>query len=203
MGLASGNNRMVSQFEGGRARGYRESIGGMGTSAWRRSMSEATLRAPGDHYWPAILDLAVLSLAELPNAPSQHEWLNNRRSFTPSDGVQQHFVATSGERIVGYACIEHRHKTADGGKPVEGEYRLFVVVAPSARTTMGTRLLAKLRECLINLGACRVRVLEYEADARFISYLEEMGFVRLKSFNLDDGSPVVGLTMDAPFQSLV
>ncbi|MGB8412192.1 MAG: hypothetical protein WCE23_05140 [Candidatus Binatus sp.] len=105
MGLASGNNRMVGQFEGGWDRGYRESIGGMGISAWRRSMSEVTLRAPGDDDWPAILDLAELSLAELPNAPSQHEWLNNRRSFTPSDGVQQHFVATSGERIVGELLI--------------------------------------------------------------------------------------------------
>jgi N-acetylglutamate synthase-like GNAT family acetyltransferase len=38
-------------------------------------VSEVTLRAPTDNDWPAILALAELSLAELPNAPSQNEWL--------------------------------------------------------------------------------------------------------------------------------
>ena len=75
-------------------------------------MNEITLRAPTDDDWPAILALAELSLAELPNAPSQNEWLNNRKSFSPSDGIQQHFVATSDEQIVGYACIEHRNKAS-------------------------------------------------------------------------------------------
>jgi hypothetical protein len=165
-------------------------------------VSGIALRAPADDDWPAILALAELSLAELPNAPSQQEWLNNRRSFSPTDGIQRHFVATSGDRIVGYACIEHRNKTASGRKPVEGVYRLFVVVAPSARTTLGTMLLAKLRESLIDVGAHRAWVLEYEADAGFVSYLEEMGFVRSANFKLDDGSPVLEMTIDAPFQSL-
>jgi len=165
-------------------------------------MTDVVLRPPSDDDWPSILTLAELSLSELPNAPSQQEWLNNRRSFSPSDGIQQHFVATSGERIVGYACIEHRNKAAHGGKPVEGVYRLFVVVAPSDRTTLGTRLLAKLRECLIDLGARRAWVLEYEGDAGFVSYLEKMGFVNLTSYKLDDGSPVIEMTIDAPFQSL-
>jgi hypothetical protein len=166
-------------------------------------MSGIAVRAPADDDWPAILALAELSLAELPDAPSQHEWLNNRRSFSPSDGNQRHFVATSGDRIVGYACVEHRNKTASGRKPAEGVYRPFVVVAPSARTTLGTVLLAKLRESLIDLGARRAWVLEYEADAGFISYLEGMGFARSANFKLDDGTPVVELTIDAPFQSLV
>ena len=165
-------------------------------------MNELTLRAPTNDDWTAILALAQLSLAELPNAPSQQEWLNNRRSFSPSDGIQRHFVATSGERIIGYACIEHRNKTNYGRKPIESVYRLFVVVPPSERRTLGTRLLAKLRECLIDLGAHRAWVLEYEADAGFLSYLEEMGFVRLANFKLDDGSPVVEMSIDAPFQSL-
>ena len=165
-------------------------------------MNETTLRAPTNDDWPAILALAELSLSELPNAPSQDEWLNNRRSFTPPDGIQRHFVATSGERIVGYACIEHRHKTGDGNKTVDGGYRLFVVVALSARTTLGTRLLAELRKCLIDLDARRVWLVEYEADAGFLAYLEERGFARVANFKLDDGTPVVELTMDAPFQSL-
>ena len=153
-------------------------------------------RAPRDDDWPAILVLAELSLAELPIVPSQREWLQNRRSFSQADGVRRHFVATSGERIVGYACAEHRNRAADS------EYRLFVVAEPSARATLGTMLLAKLRERLISLGARRAWFQELEADAGFIAYLEQKGFVRGPSFNLDDGSVLVRLTMDAPFQSL-
>jgi hypothetical protein len=163
-----------------------------------RGMNEITLRAPTGDDWPAILTLAELSLSELPNAPSQNEWLNNRRSFSASDGIQLHFVATSDERIVGYACIEHRAKT----KAADGVYRLFAVVEPSARRTLGTYLFAKLRECLIDLRARRAWVVEYEADAGFLAYLEEMGFVRLTTFKLDDGTPVAEMTIDAPFQSL-
>ena len=166
-------------------------------------MNEIALRAPTDYDWPVILALAELSLAELLNAPSQKEWLNNRRSFTPSDGIQRHFVATSDERIVGYACIEHRNRPASGRKLVEGAYRLFVVVPPSRRMTLGTRLLAKLRENLIDVGARRAWALEYEADAGFISYLEGMGFARSTNFTLDDGTRAVELTIDAPFESLV
>jgi N-acetylglutamate synthase-like GNAT family acetyltransferase len=167
-------------------------------------VSEITLRAPADDDWPAILALAELSLAELPDPPSQHEWLTNRRSFSSSDGIQRHFVARSGERIVGYASIEHRDKTADGKKCVDGVYRLFLVVAPSARTTLGSRLLAKLRESLLDLGARRAWVLEYEADVGLISYLKEVGFVKSASYKLEDGGhPVVEMTIDAPFLSLV
>ncbi len=164
-------------------------------------MSEITLRAPTNEDWPAILTLAKTSLTEFPNAPSQREWLNNRRSFSPSDGIQQHFVATAGEQIVGYACIEHLIKLTNGRKPIDGVYRLFVVVSPSARTTLGTQLLAKLRERLINLDARKACVIEYEADAGFISYLEEKGFVKVERFELE-GTPVVELSIDAPFQSL-
>jgi N-acetylglutamate synthase-like GNAT family acetyltransferase len=159
-------------------------------------MSEILFRAPRTDDWPAILSLAELSLAETPIVPSQLEWLNNRKSFSPSDGIQQHFVGTSSDRIVGYACIEHLDKTDDG------EYRLWVVVAPGARATLGTTLLASLRERLLSVGARRARMAEYEADVGFISYLETMGFARLNSFKLEDGNPVVELSMDAPFQSL-
>jgi len=56
-------------------------------------MDEVALRTPRDDDWQAILDLAHQSLAELPNAPSQQPWLDNRRSFSPAEGIQQHFVA--------------------------------------------------------------------------------------------------------------
>jgi hypothetical protein len=75
-------------------------------------MSDVAFRAPRADDWPAILSLAELSLGEIPIVPSQLEWLNNRKSFSPSEGIQHHFVATSSERIVGYACIEHRNEAA-------------------------------------------------------------------------------------------
>jgi len=64
-----------------------------------------------------ILAHAELAVSEVPNAPSQLEWLNNRKSFSTSEGIQQHFVATAGEQIVGYGCIEHRIKRPMAGKP--------------------------------------------------------------------------------------
>jgi GNAT superfamily N-acetyltransferase len=169
----------------------------------QRALPSLTLRPPTDDDWPAILAPAELSLSELPSVPSQQEWLNNRRSFAPSDGIQQHFVAISDERIIGYACIERRNKTNYGTEPADSACRLFVVVAPSERHSLGSHLLAKLRECLIDLGARRAWVVEYEADAGFLAYLEEMGFVRFANFKLEDGTPAVEMTIDAPFQSLV
>jgi hypothetical protein len=56
---------------------------------------------------------------------------------------------------------------------------------------------------LIDLGASRAWVAEYAADTGFLAYLAETGFVRLKAFKLDDGSAVVEMGIDAPFQSLV
>jgi len=66
---------------------------------------------------------------------------------------------------------------------------------------LGTQLLAKLRECMIKLDARKAWMLEYEADARFISYLQEMGFVKIVRFDLQ-GTPVIELSIDARFQSL-
>ena len=168
-------------------------------------MSEFGIRNLCDDDWPAILKLADQSLIEVPGAPSQQEWLNNRRSYSPSEGIQQHFVATSGAQIVGYACIEHRDNfnlQPPAINRAHGEYRLFVVVAPSDRSTLGTRLLKLLGRQLIDLGALRAWMREYEADVHFVSYLERMGFVLQTSFRLPDGTTAVRLVMDAPFQSL-
>lgn len=128
--------------------------------------------------------------------PSQLGWMENGRSFSASDGVQQHLVATVGERVFGYACLDHRNNRPDE------EYRLFVVVVPSARATLGTALLARLRESLISLDARQAWLTEYAGDAGFLSYLEEMGFVRAARFNMNDGTAVVKMTMDALFQPL-
>jgi GNAT superfamily N-acetyltransferase len=179
----------------------------MGTveAAGKPNLGEVAIRIPQDHDWPAILKLASRSLSEMPAAPNQQEWLDNRRSYSPSEGIQQHFVAISGDQIVGYACIEHRdnlklHPPAT--KAAHGEYRLFVVVDPADRATLGTRLLTLLRQQLIDLGARRVWMTEYEADTHLVSYLERIGFVRQTTFRLLDGTTAIRLIMDSPFQSL-
>jgi N-acetylglutamate synthase-like GNAT family acetyltransferase len=176
-----------------------------GISRGSTILSEFSIRMPCEDDWPAILNLGNQSLMEVPGAPSQQEWLDNRRSYLPSEGIQRHFVATSGDQIVGYACVEHRgnfklHPPAINAP--HGEYRLVVVVAPSDRSTVGTRLLKLLGRQLIDLGARRAWTLEYEADAHFVSYLERIGFVRQTSFRLPCGTTAVRLIMDAPFQSL-
>jgi hypothetical protein len=176
-----------------------------GVKSARGKMGEFSIRTPCDDDWQAILKLANRSLCEMPAAPSQQQWLDNRRSYSQSEGIQHHFVAISGDQIIGYACIEHRdnlnlHPPATGTAP--GEYRLFVVVAPADRATLGTRLLKLLGQQLIELGASRAWMTEYEADALLVSFLEQTGFVRQTTFTLPDGTTAVRLIMDAPFQSL-
>ncbi|HEV2170678.1 MAG TPA: GNAT family N-acetyltransferase [Candidatus Binatus sp.] len=159
-----------------------------------------------DEEWSAILNLAEVSLGEVQIAPSMKdmkEWLDNRKAFPESAGIQQHFVATTGKQIVGYACAEHPAAWMRNKKDAPGEYRLFVVVEPSARSTLGIRLLAKLVEFLGSVGARRAWFQEYEADAGLLSFLEERGFVRAASFRIEDGTRIVRLSMDAPFESLM
>lgn len=168
-------------------------------------MDEVTLRPLRSDDWPAILILAETSLSELSVVPSQNEWLSNRQSYSQAEGIQQHFVAVSNNQIVGYGCAEHRDNLGlhpPAVKAAEGEYRLFVVVHPSMRATLGTKLLGVLREELLRLGARRAWIAEYEDDKKFIAYLEEKGFVKQVTFNLPDGTRAVRLIMDAPFKTL-
>jgi hypothetical protein len=77
-------------------------------------MEEPAIRTIQDGDWSAIFELANRSLSELPFQPKQDDWLRNRRSFSPSDGYQHHFVATLGERVAGYAAIERLNGSAVG-----------------------------------------------------------------------------------------
>jgi len=156
-----------------------------------------------DEEWSAVRSLAEVSLSEMPAAADVKEWLENRKSFLESGGVQQNFVATLGKQIVGYGCVEHPPAWMRNKKDAAGEYRLFVVIEPAARRTLGTRLLAKLGESLVGLGARRAWFQEYEADSGFISFLEEKGFVESASFQIEDGTRIVRLSMDAPFEPLM
>ena len=152
-----------------------------------------TLREPTEADWPAILELANASLAGL--APPQDEWLANRRAFLVP-GRRHHLVAWEQGRIAGYAAAEHPLHAADG------EFRIFVVVPPAARNTLGTYLLRELRRFLLKANARTVRMLEYEADADFLAYLKARGFAYRKTFTLAGGVAVAELRMEAPFAAL-
>lgn len=154
-----------------------------------------SLREPADADWPAILQLANASLAGMPNAPPQDAWLANRRAFLVP-GRRHHFVALEDGRIAGYAAAEHPLHAPDG------EYRVFVVVAPTARETLGVFLLRQLRHRLLKANARVMRMLEYEADAGFLAFLQAHGFVYRKTFTLTDGAAVAELRLEAPFESL-
>ena len=161
--------------------------------------SSASLRG---EEWSEIHNLGEASLAEMPIASGVREWLDNRRSFAGSEGVQRQFVATSGKRIVGYACAEHPPAWMRNNDRAAGQYRLFMVVEPSSRMTLGVRLLEKLRELLVDLKARRAWFQEYEADTGLISFLEGRGFARASGFRIEDGTRIVRLFMDAPFERL-
>ena len=158
---------------------------------------------PRDEEWSAIMTLAEASLAEMTMAPGQKEWLENRRSFNESGGERQQFVATLGKRIVGYGSAEHPPAWMRNDPRAAGQYRLFMVVEPASRATLGVRLLARLREVLIKLKARRAWFQEYEGDRGLISFLEEQGFVKESGFQIEGGTRIVRLFMDAPFERLV
>jgi hypothetical protein len=164
-----------------------------------KASESSGIRQLRDEEWSEILRLADASLTEMPMAPSMKEWLDNRRSFQYPESVQENFVATLGKQIVGYACAEHPPVWMRTSKDATGEYRLFLVVEPSARRTLGNRLLAKLRESLIAHGARRAWFQEYESDTGLISFVEEKGFIRGAAFRIEDGTRIVRLSLAAPF----
>jgi GNAT superfamily N-acetyltransferase len=164
------------------------------------SASAGTL-ALHDKEWTTIETLAGL---RWPKWKSRiKEWLDNRKSFPEWGEAQQQFVATSGDQIVGYAAAEHPPVWMRNKAGSEGEYRLFVVIEPSSRPTLGTRLLDALARYLVDHGARRAWFQEYEADKGLVSFLEQNGFVKRISFTAENGDRIVRLSMEAPFERLM
>ncbi len=152
------------------------------------------LRQPRDEDWPALAALGNLAISAMQVPPDQSPWAENRRSFPP-DGIQRHFVALSDERIVGYCAAEWRQKQA------EGWFRVFVVVAPSDRATLGRSLFAKVRELLLDVSASHAWMMEYEDDSGLLAFMQEVGFKYLRAVTVD-GFRAIQMTMDSPFDSL-
>jgi len=97
--------------------------------------------------WPAVLAVANQSVAHIPGAGPQDEWLCNRGTFDPSKGVQQQIVAEASGSAVGYGALESR----DPAEP--RAFRLFVVTAPRLLDTVGQHLYGELLSRLSALRA--------------------------------------------------
>ena len=151
-------------------------------------MSDIQLRVPRDDDWPGILELANLSVAEVPGGP-QEDWLANRREFSQRPGVQRHWVTEqAGVRgIAGYAGAETRPDYAGA--------RIFVVTAPSAREDLGAQLLSHAIDAARQLEVTSVWLVEYAADSAFVSFLKRHGFAEVRRFPLENGREVVLLAM--------
>ena len=158
-------------------------------------MDSVSLRAPREEDWPALAALGNLAISEMEIPPSQAPWAENRRSF-PTDGIQRHQVAVADGRIVGYAGAEW----LQGAPP--GWFRVFVIVAPQDRATLGRSLFGKIWETLISLPATTAWMMEYEDDKGLLAFMEQVGFKFFRALTTPDGFRVVEMTMDAPFDSL-
>ena len=158
-------------------------------------MNKISLRQPRDEDWPELAALGNAAISEMAIPPDQKPWAENRRSF-PADGIQRHFVAISDGHIVGYAGAEWRKE----GPP--GWYRVFVIVAPKDRATLGKWLFGTIRETLVDLSATHAWMMEYEADIGLLAFMQQVGFKYFRSLTTPDGFRAVEMTMEAPFDSL-
>ena len=113
--------------------------------SWHDSVV-GTLRDVDDADWEAVARLADVAVAWLADAPSQHEWVKARMSFT---GERRHHVLESGREIVGYCAIE----LSDRG--VGRTFRVFVVTDWSKGTDDAGVLYQQVLEDLRAVGANR------------------------------------------------
>jgi hypothetical protein len=145
------------------------------------------LRTPNDADWPEIFGIANRSVADVPGAGDQADWLTNRRSFA-SHGSQAHFVVDERGQVVGYGALEH-----DAATPA-GHYRLFVVVDPDQLDSLGDVILRRLGELLDECGAVGSWFVEYADDRRLVPFIKARGYVESRRFALPSGLQAVVLT---------
>lgn len=145
-------------------------------------------RPPLERDWPAILDVANRSVAGVPGAGTQEEWLQNRRSF-PGQGYQYHVVLADGDDVLGYGAVER----AEGGSP--GAYRLFVVTLPGRLEDIGLQIHAHLHQKLSELGAVGAWFVEYAEDRVLTSFLRGLGYREIRRFRLESGAEAIVLSM--------
>lgn len=152
-------------------------------------MRDFDLRAPRDDDWPAVVDLANRSIADVPGAGAQDEWAANRRTFDQHAGAQQHWVALDPATtdVLGYVAVERRSG--------DDAARLFVVTDPALRDDVGSRLLHHAIETARRDRAHDITMIEYAADEAFIDFLRAHGFTETRRFALPEGGDACVLTL--------
>ncbi len=129
--------------------------------------------------WPVVLTIANQSIAGVPGAGSQDEWLENRRCFASTGGVQRHFVARGAEsdRLLAFGSVESDPKASPSG------FRIFVVTAPSELLSVGSQVLEHALTQLRELGAQQAWFIEYAADTSLLSFAQARGFDEVRRFD--------------------
>lgn len=147
-----------------------------------------SFREPTEDDWASILELANRSVAYVPGAGLQDEWLRNRRSFDHTRGVQRHFIAESDSTLQGYVGVE------SGAGAHHRSFRLFVVMAPEQRATIASHLFAKAFSVLAALGATQAWFIEFATDEPFLDLIRRHGFAETRRFALPSGTECVVLS---------
>jgi hypothetical protein len=146
------------------------------------------VRPSREEDWTDILALANASVAGVPQAGPQDEWLGNRQNFDEAKGLRAHFVAVDpSSKAVGYGAVE----SASGEN---SDFRMFIVTAPGDLETAGELLYRTTLDALKKFGAARVRLTEYAGDAAFQCFAESRGFVELERFQIPTGEILVTLS---------
>lgn len=156
-------------------------------SSW--SLRALRVRPPTDDDWGIILRLANESVAHVPDAGPQDEWLENRRTFDRSKGTQVQLVAEepSTHTILGYGAVELRRDRDPNG------CRLFVVASPGDLSSVGAQLFEHLWQSVLALHVARAWLTEYASDVPLQVFARERGFSEAARFWLPSGQEAVTL----------
>lgn len=142
----------------------------------------ASLRPVAYRDWPLITALAASRAYD--DQAGNDRWLHHRRKFDESRYFRRQYVAeeAGSKQILGYGCIEQSIYLP--------RYQLFLVTDPCLlRQGVGSLLLERLTNDLIEANAITVSCREYSSQTELLAFLKENGFSEVTAL-LDSRLPV-------------
>jgi hypothetical protein len=91
---------------------------------------------------------------------------------------------------MGYGAIERESPSPPG------EYRLFIVVDPDRRDTIGGAIYSQIEEILEDREATGSWFVEHAEDVRYIEFIRARGYVESRRFLLPSGLEAIVLSKD-------